>query len=282
MAHRLRLAMIQMFVTKSKEENIIRATNLIKEAVNNGAKLVALPEYFTCLCDPMYITAAKEPIPGPTTQLMADLAKHHSIHLIAGTIPEATDKDGKLYNSCSVLGPDGRLIVTHKKMHMFDVDLGPHLHITESEVNRPGSKFTVLNIGKFSIGIGVCLDMRYPEISRIYTQRGCNVHIYIGAFDATKLGPAHWDIQQRARAIDNQVYIATVAPARDTTAPYQSWGHSSIISPWGEIITQAGFEEEIIYADLDTDEIDEVKSHIDESKLRRSDLYITKDLTLEE
>ncbi|KAK3108963.1 hypothetical protein FSP39_019856 [Pinctada imbricata] len=203
---RIRLALIQLLAKQSRDQNLQRAEEYINKAVQHGTDMVVLPELFTTELHPPIIMDNREKIPGPTTDLMSSLAKKHGIHLVAGSIPEAIKGD-RIYNTCNVFDPNGKIIAQHRKMHMFDVQLGPHLNISESELSDSGNKLTTFHTG-------------------------CKLQLFLGAFSALKTGPAHWEVVQRARAIDNQVFIATCAPARDDTAHYASWGHSMVVDPW--------------------------------------------------
>eukprot|EP01126_Amoeba_proteus_P062276 TRINITY_DN843_c0_g1_i8.p1 TRINITY_DN843_c0_g1~~TRINITY_DN843_c0_g1_i8.p1 ORF type:complete len:155 (-),score=19.72 TRINITY_DN843_c0_g1_i8:183-647(-) len=122
------------------------------------------------------------------------------------------------------------------------------------------------------IGIGICYDMRFPELAQIYQQKNCKLICYPGAFNLTT-GPAHWELLQRARAVDNQLYIATVSPARDTSATYVAWGHSTVVNPWGEVIATTDESPSIVYADIDVSFVDEVRQSIPVLKQKRIDLY---------
>ncbi|PIK32904.1 putative omega-amidase NIT2 isoform X4, partial [Apostichopus japonicus] len=127
--------------------------------------------------------------------------------------------------------PEGKMIAKHRKMHLFDIDIPGKIKFKESEVLHPGSKFTTFETPFCKVGIGICYDMRFAELAQIYKNLGCKLIVYPGAFNMTT-GEAHWEAIQRGRAIDNQLYVATVSPARDVDATYIAWGHSTIVSPW--------------------------------------------------
>lgn len=109
-------------------------------------------------------------------------------------------------------------------------------------------------------------------MAQIYGQKGCQLLIYPGAFNLTT-GPAHWELLQRGRAVDNQVYVATVSPARDEKASYVAWGHSTVVNPWGEVIAKAGAEEAVIYTDIDLKKLTEIRQQIPILSQKRHDLY---------
>ena len=270
MAGPFRLALVQLAVTASKADNLSRAAKLIKEAASKGAKVVALPECFNSPYGTSYFPEYAEKIPGPSTETLMKVAKENSIFLIGGSIPE--EDDGKLYNTCTVYNPEGNMVAKHRKVHLFNIDIPGKIRFQESETLSPGNTFTTFEtpFGKF--GVGICYDIRFAELGQIYAKEGCSVLIYPGAFNMTT-GPAHWELLQRARALDNQVFVATVSPARDEKASYIAWGHSTVVSPWGEIIATTEHEEAIVYTDIDLKMVDNVRNQVPVTSQRRHDLY---------
>uniref|UniRef100_A0AAA9RVT8 Omega-amidase NIT2 n=1 Tax=Bos taurus TaxID=9913 RepID=A0AAA9RVT8_BOVIN len=240
-----RLALIQLQVSSIKSENLTRACGLIREASKQGAQIVSLPECFNSPYGTKYFPDYAEKIPGDSTQKLSEVAKECSMYVIGGSIPE---KDaGKLYNTCAVFGPDGTLLVKHRKLHLFDIDVPGKITFQESETLSPGDSFS-------------SFDTR------------CQLLVYPGAFNLTT-GPAHWELLQRGRAVDNQVYVATASPARDEKASYVAWGHSTVVNPWGEVLAKAGTEETIVYADIDLKKLAEIRQQIPIFSQKRSDLY---------
>ncbi|XP_076799143.1 omega-amidase NIT2 isoform X1 [Arvicanthis niloticus] len=217
-----------------------------------------------------YFPEYAEKIPGETTQKLSEVAKESSIYLIGGSIPE--EDAGKLYNTCPVFGPDGNLLVKHKKIHLFDIDVPGKITFQESKTLSPGDSFSTFDTPYCRVGLGICYDMRFAELAQIYAQRGCQLLVYPGAFNLTT-GPAHWELLQRARAVDNQVYVATASPARDDKASYVVWGHSTVVDPWGQVLTKAGTEETILYSDIDLKKLAEIRQQIPILKQKRADLY---------
>ncbi|KAK1796659.1 hypothetical protein P4O66_009687 [Electrophorus voltai] len=268
---KFRLALVQLRVTKSKAENLNRTQRLVQEAAGHGAKVVVLPECFNSPYGTGFFAEYAEKIPGESSQALSETAKEFEIYLIGGSIPE--EDGGKLFNTCSVFGPDGKLLVKHRKIHLFDINVPGKIRFQESEILSPGNSLSMFETPYCKVGIGICYDLRFAELAQIYAKKGCQLLIYPGAFNMTT-GPAHWELLQRARAVDNQVYVATASPARDETASYVAWGHSSVINPWGEVITKAGSDEAIVYADIDLQYLADVRQQIPVTKQKRDDLYM--------
>uniref|UniRef100_A0A9L0SLL0 Omega-amidase NIT2 n=1 Tax=Equus caballus TaxID=9796 RepID=A0A9L0SLL0_HORSE len=279
-----RLALIQLQVSSVKSDNLTRACGLVREAAAQGAKIVCLPECFNSPYGTNYFPQYAEKIPGESTQKLSEVAKECSIYLIGGSIPE--EDAGKLYNTCAVFGPDGALLVKHRKLHLFDIDVPGKITFQESKTLSPGDSFStfdtrgelltsalfVWKTAYCRVGLGICYDLRFAELAQIYAQRGCQLLVYPGAFNLTT-GPAHWELLQRGRAVDNQVYVATASPARDDKASYVAWGHSTVVTPWGEVLATAGTEEMIVYSDIDLKKLAEIRQQIPIFSQKRLDLY---------
>uniref|UniRef100_A0A3B1IH45 omega-amidase n=1 Tax=Astyanax mexicanus TaxID=7994 RepID=A0A3B1IH45_ASTMX len=267
---KFRLAVVQLAVTKVKSDNLQRACSLVKEAAGQGAKVVVLPECFNSPYGTGFFAEYAEKIPGESTQALSEAAKESGVFLVGGSIPE---EDGeKLFNTCSVFGPDGKILVKHRKIHLFDIDVPGKIRFQESETLSPGCSLSMFETPFCKVGVGICYDMRFAELAQIYARKGCQLLVYPGAFNMTT-GPAHWELLQRARALDNQVYVATASPARDETASYVAWGHSTVVNPWGEVITKAGSEESVVYADIDLQYLSDVRQQIPITTQRRNDIY---------
>ncbi|NWX87221.1 NIT2 amidase, partial [Nothoprocta ornata] len=281
-----RLALIQLQVSTVKADNLQRACGMVKEASAKGAKVVALPECFNSPYGTHYFKEYAEKIPGESTQKLSEVAKECNVYLVGGSIPE--EDGGKLYNTCTVFGPDGAMLAKYRKIHLFDINVPGKIQFKESETLSPGNTLATFDTPYCRVGLGICYDMRFAELAQIYGQKGCQLLVYPGAFNLTT-GPAHWELLQRGRnvidflfffpvfcehrALDNQVYVATASPARDENASYIAWGHSTVVNPWGEVIAKAGAEEALLYADIDLKKLAEIREQIPVLKQKRKDLY---------
>lgn len=267
------MAAVQMKVGMDKVENVSRAITLIRQAVcaDKPVQMVALPECFNSPYGTKYFKEYAETIPdGYTTAKLSAVAKELGIYLVGGTIPERDAADTTLlYNTCTVWSPTGELIAKHRKvclletvlwrsiyliyhfqMHLFDIDVQGGVRFKESDVLSAGEQFNTFNVGTFKIGVGICYDIRFEEMARVYrTRMNCDMLIYPAAFNMTT-GPMHWELLQRARANDLQLYVAMISPARDVNADYVAWGHSMVVDSWAKVVAEAQHDEEIIYADI--------------------------------
>lgn len=267
------IALIQLAVNADKKDNIRRALQLIRQSKEAGADLVALPECFNSPYGTKYFSEYSESIPnGETSKSMSEIAKECGIFLVAGSIPEV--EEGKLYNTSTVWNPAGKLICKHRKIHLFDIDIPGGIRFKESEVLSPGENFSVFDTGFCKVGLGICYDVRFEELARIYRKQDCDMILYPGAFNMTT-GPKHWELLLRARAVDNELYVAGIAPAQDKNSDYTSWGHTCIVDPWGKVLSELEFNEGVISTEIDMSVIAARREQIPVFKQRRTDLYDT-------
>ena len=269
-----------MNVVDNKGENIRKAIQMIKESKKQGADLAVLPEMFNCPYEnEKFIEYAEELNGSQTLEKIANIAKEENIHVLAGSIPEL-EEDGEgiqsIYNTAVLFDNKGKLLGKHRKMHLFDIDVKGKIYFKESDTLSAGNDFTVIETELTTIGIGICYDVRFVELSRIMALNGAQILIFPGAFNLTT-GPAHWEILFRSRALDNQVYAIGVAPALDKDASYNSFGHSIAVNPWGEIIEELDYEEGLKIVEIDLDEIKRIREEIPILKNRRTDLYEIKE-----
>uniref|UniRef100_A0A671RS52 omega-amidase n=1 Tax=Sinocyclocheilus anshuiensis TaxID=1608454 RepID=A0A671RS52_9TELE len=256
---KFRLALAQLHVSKIKADNLGRAQKIVKEAAGQGAKVVVLPECFNSPYGPGFFAEYAEKIPGESTQVLSEAAKECGVYLVGGSIPE--EDGGKLYNTCSIFGPDGKLLVKHRKIHLFDIDVPGKIRFQESETLSPGNCLSMFETPFCKVGVGICYDIRFAELAQIYAKKGCQLLVYPGAFNMTT-GPAHWELLQRGRAVDNQVYVAAASPARDESASYVAWGHSSVVNPWS-----------VLSVRLYLQYLADMRQQIPITTQRRNDLY---------
>ncbi|KAH9805124.1 Omega-amidase [Citrus sinensis] len=231
-----KVGLCQLSVTADKERNIAHARRAIEEAAEKGAKLIILPEIWNSPYSNDSFPVYAEDIDAggdasPSTAMLSEVARLLKITIVGGSIPERSGD--RLYNTCCVFGSDGKLIAKHRKIHLFDIDIPGKITFIESKSLTAGETPTIVDTDVGRIGIGICYDIRFQELAMIYGARGAHLICYPGAFNMTT-GPLHWELLQRARATDNQLYVATCSPARDEGAGYVAWGHSTLVGPVSE------------------------------------------------
>lgn len=266
----MKIALIQMPVTACKEKNIETARSYIRQAAEQGAQLAVLPEMFCCLYTNAAFVANAEPVGGMVWTAMSEAAKEFGLWLVAGSMPEL---DGKaICNTSFVFDPQGRQVARHRKMHLFDIDVKGGQRFKESDVFTAGDAITVFDTPFGRFGLCICFDMRFPELARAMTLQGAQAILTPAAFNMTT-GPMHWELMFRQRAVDNQLFTVGVAPARDETGPYVSYGNSIVCSPWGKVICRADAAPELLLAELDLAENEAVRSQLPLLSARRTDIY---------
>lgn len=275
----MKTALCQVSVTDDKQANLLNARSMIEEAVGNGAKLVVLPEMWNCpYSNDSFPKYAEDLSSGfaPSYSMLSDLAKKHEIVLVGGSIPEKAD--GKLYNTCFIFGKNGDMLGRFSKLHLFDIDIPGKITFRESDSLTPGAGLTIVDTDVGRLAVGICYDIRFPELAALYAARGAQIIIYPGAFNMTT-GPLHWELLQRARAVDNQLCVLTCSPTRSEDGPYTAWGHSTAIGPFGEILGTRDHTQGIVYAELDLDQIPLRRQNMPLQQQRRCDLYSLVDTT---
>lgn len=275
---KFKVAICQMNVEKDKKRNLERAKSMIMEAVKKySPQIVVLPEMFNCPYENKYFPLYAEDFSGETTEMLSTLAKDLEIYIVGGSIPE---KDGDaIYNTAYTFNPEGKMIGSHRKMHLFDIDIEGGVSFKESDTLGYGKDITVIETAYCKIGIAICYDMRFPELMRLMALEGAELIILPAAFNMTT-GPAHWHELIKIRALDNQVYFVAASPARNLEASYHAYGHSKIVNPWGDTVTEAGHQEEIIWGEIDLDYVKKIREQLPLLKHRRSDQYELRRLKL--
>ena len=266
----VRIAGIQLLGKATKQETYGHIRSLVSEIPDGAADLIMLPEMWNGPYEARLFPTFAEPENGPSRLFLSDLAKERGVYLCGGSIAE---RDGdRVYNTAYMFDPGGSQIAKHRKMHLFDIDVTGGQRFFESDTLSPGNDVTVFDTPFGTMGLCICYDFRFPELSRLMVDAGAKVILVPAAFNLTT-GPAHWELLFRSRAVDNQVYTVGVAPARDPHATYQSWGHSIVCSPWGEVLMQMDEKERVALTALDLDRIDTVRRELPLLLHRRTDVY---------
>lgn len=268
---KIKIAAIQMSTVADKMENVRTVKAYLEKIKDKNPDFVILPEMFCCPYQTENFPIYAEKEGGPVWQQLSGYAKQYGIYLIGGSMPEK-DAEGNVYNTSYIFDREGKQIGKHRKVHLFDIDVKGGQTFKESDTLTAGDSDTVFDTEFGKIGVMLCFDIRFPELSRMMVNDGAKVIFVPAAFNMTT-GPAHWELSFRTRALDNQIYMVGCAPARDVSAGYISWGHSIVTDPWGRVTGMLDENEGILLAELDMDYEEQVREELPLLKSRRKDMY---------
>ncbi len=243
-------AAVQMASGEDKERNLETAERLVREAAGRGARLVALPELFNCLGRKEQVIRAAEPVPGPTSRRMGDLARRLRITLLAGSLCERAEGRNRVFNTSLLFDESGTLLARYRKIHLFDVNLPGRVSYRESSWMAPGRDVVSADSGHGRLGLSICYDLRFPELYRRLVRQGCRILLVPSAF-SLPTGRDHWEVLLRSRAIENQTYVIAPNQCGQHTPGFATCGRSVIIDPWGIPLAAAPDGEGVILARLD-------------------------------
>jgi len=251
--------------------NLTQASELIEQAVNQGAQLLVLPEYFAYQgCGDVSVIAQQERCAtGPARQFLAEQALRHKIWIVGGTIPVATPHDKRAAASCFVVNDEGREVACYQKIHLFDVQVDDARgSYRESEDYCHGNEPVVVETPFGKLGLTVCYDLRFPELYRYLGDQGAEIIVVPSAFTA-KTGEAHWQLLLRARAVENLCYVVGANMGDRFHPKRPTWGGSSIIDPWGNIQAELNDGPGVIVADIDLNYLKKLRQNMPVYEHRR-------------
>ncbi|WP_259365556.1 carbon-nitrogen hydrolase family protein [Colwellia sp. MB3u-45] len=258
----MQICAIQMSSNTRVEDNIADIEQQLATLELAQQQLVLLPE--CCLFfggkDKAQLALAKEnqQSNGLKTRL-GKLAIKYNVFLVAGSIPVLSNQPEKFTNSCFVFSPEGQELGSYDKIHLFDVAVQDNeKNYCESRYVKAGDHTSVVNVAGVKVGLSICYDLRFPALFHQLCQQGAKIITVPSAFTRVT-GAAHWQTLLQARAIENQVYIVAAGQEGVHLNGRETWGHSMIISPWGEILTQLDISKGIICADYQEQELDKVR-----------------------
>ncbi|WP_327744374.1 carbon-nitrogen family hydrolase [Streptomyces europaeiscabiei] len=242
----MRASLIQIGVDEdeSVESRRRRVASLVRDQTD--ADLVVLPELWTTGAFAYEsFTAEAEPLQGPTYEAMAKAASDAGVWLHAGSIPER-DPDGPLYNTSLVFSPSGDLAAAYRKIHRFGFDKG------EAVLMGAGAELVTLRLPETTIGIATCYDLRFPELFRGLVDAGAETFVLSAGWPERRR--SHWTLLAQARAVENQAYVLACGTA-GTHAGVPQAGHSIVVDPWGEVLAEAGPDDEVLTVEFDPSKV---------------------------
>jgi deaminated glutathione amidase len=257
-------ACVQMTSKADVGENLRKAGEGIADAARRGAKLVVLPENFAFMGigeeDKLQIAERLE-APGPIVSGVLGAAAKHGVWVVAGGLPEAARDPKKVWNTCLVASPDGKVAAIYRKIHLFDVQIPGAAEFRESRTVEAGAEPVVVETPLGPVGLSICYDVRFPELYRLLGAKGARVVVVPSAF-TLHTGKDHWHPLLRARAIENQVYVLAAAQFGRANEKRICYGHSLIVDPWGTVIAEAPDREGVIVGEIDFDYQDKVRREL--------------------
>jgi deaminated glutathione amidase len=264
-------AAIQMSSGADRSLNQSRALALVAQAARRGAHLIGLPEMWEHIGPASQKTFAGA-VDGEQLAPLRRLCGELRVHCLAGSIAERA-RDGRIYNTSALIGPDGAIASVYRKLHLFDVEIPDGAVYRESGSVAPGQEVpTAAQLGSLKLGQTVCYDLRFPEL---YRALGADVLCVPSAFTAYT-GRAHWEVLLRARAIENQAYVFAPAQVGRIGPPGENrfaWGHACIVDPWGEVLADAGGASEgMALAEISPERLAQVRRDLPALRHRRRDV----------
>lgn len=252
-----KIALVQMTSGADVEKNIEISINYIKEAAKNQAALIAFPECFYFMGPQKMQPEVAETLDGKLVEKFSALAKEHNISILMGSIYEKIENDDRLHNCSILIDNQGKVISSYRKSHLFDLNL-EEIVIKESDTIKAGKEIAVIEheIGK--IGLSICYDLRFPQLFQNMTRAGAEI-IFIPAAFALQTGKDHWLPLLRARAIENQVYVAAPAQIGRHSSKRISFGSTVLIDPWGTVVSCASEKTGVIYGEIDIEYLNKIR-----------------------
>jgi predicted amidohydrolase len=259
-------ACVQLRTREDIAENWKKVEELVLRASRQGAKLIMTPENTLFLGPHFHNIALAQSLDGAWRMRFSDLAKQANAYLLIGSIAEKIEGEtetNRCYNTSLFFSPEGDLLASYRKIHLFDVSIPNGLSIRESDSIQAGDQVVVVQTPLGAIGLSICYDLRFPELYRKLVEKGAEIIAVPSAFTLTT-GKDHWHALLRARAIDNQCFV--LAPGQwgvhDSKGTRRSYGHSLIVDPWGAVLADRGQGEGIAFAEIDLERLRQVRQSI--------------------
>jgi predicted amidohydrolase len=265
----LTLTLVQMDPGPQPEPNLRRVEELLGQV--RGADLVALPEVFVARGNTADYRGAAEPVPGPTSERLGRLAARHRVWLLAGSVLEA--EHDLVYNTALLFDRQGRLAARYRKIHLFEATLDTGQVVREQDAYEPGAEPVMADIEGWKTGISICYDLRFPELYRHYAEQGAHL-LLVPANFTQRTGKDHWEVLLRARAIENQCFVA--APdlcGTNIRTGVVSHGHSLVVDPWGRVLADADDKQGLVSAELDPGRLEDVRRRVPVLEHRRPEVF---------
>ena len=264
----MRGALVQLTSGDDPTENLIQTADYIAEAANGGAQFVLTPEVTNCVSASRtrQVDVLSREEDDATLAALRDQAADLGLWILIGSLALKTDDaDGRFANRSFMINPTGEIVARYDKIHMFDVQVSAEETYKESAGYRPGDRAVLAQTDFGPVGMTICYDIRFPHLYHALAQAGARILTVPAAFSPVT-GTAHWDALLRARAIETGCWV--LAPAQTGLHPKtrgkqrKTYGHSMVVSPWGEIIVDGGTDRGIHFFELDDTSVDEARRKV--------------------
>ncbi|HET9403825.1 MAG TPA: carbon-nitrogen hydrolase family protein [Burkholderiales bacterium] len=259
-ARTLRIACLQTNSGNDLTANLETLTAMAREAAAGGAKFVFSGEYALMMdgSGRSMRDNAQNSSGEPALTALAGLSREIGVWHLVGSLTLMSD-DGRMFNRSLLISPEGVVVASYDKIHMFDATLPSGTVIRESSAYRPGERAVIAETPWGKLGMTVCYDLRFPQLYRALAQRGATM-LAIPASFQRETGKAHWHVLLRARAIENAAFVIAPALCGDHPGKRMTYGHSLVIDPWGEVLADGGEAPGVVYAELDPAQVEKVRS----------------------
>jgi len=261
----LRVAIVQTNAGGDIDRNLRRIRELTSGV--SGVDIIALPEVFAMRGSDRDYRKAAEPLDGRIVSEMSNLARKHHAWVLAGSVIEKAGR--RIYNTTVLLNRAGKIVATYRKIHLFEAQLDNGKRVCEAHAYEAGRTPVLVTIEGWRAGLAICYDLRFPELFRHYSARGAHV-LFVPSNFTQRTGKDHWETLVRARAIENQCFVA--APNQHGANPVtgvRSHGHSLAVGPWGEVLCEGGTRDAVLAATFESAALRETRRRVPALRHRR-------------
>ncbi|WP_416841302.1 carbon-nitrogen hydrolase family protein [Haloferax sp. DFSO52] len=265
-------ATVQMDSKDDKRANVDKALDFIDEAASAGADFVALPEMMSYIGPADRYPDVAESLDGEIINQFAAKAREHEMYVHTGSFFERIPDSDRVYNTSVVLSPDGRVLDSYRKVHLFDIEIDGAVEFQESATVAPGDEAVTVETDLATFGLSICYDVRFPLLYQTMAHRGANVMLVPAAFTMFT-GKDHWEPLLRARAIETQSYVVAPAQIGEKPSAPTTYGRSLVIDPWGNVISKAKDTEEMIVTTIDLSYLEDKRQEFQTLRHARPEVY---------
>ena len=249
----MKLSLIQLTVGPNVEENFQKSQKLLLQSIKSQPDFILFPEHFLFLSNKNKVSFKMNSL---EVVFFQEFAIKHKVNILLGSLP--IKENDKIFNRSIVIDLNGSLISQYDKIHMFDVTLKNNEIYNESDTYTPGTELKIFELDNCLIGHSICYDLRFPKLYRALAKKGAKIIVIPSAFTYTT-GKSHWHTLVRSRAIENGVFIVAPNQWGTNTERRSTYGHSMVVSPWGDIIAEAHDGESVLNCEININEVE--RSH---------------------